>query len=136
MNKVLLFTVALGGAFWGATAVSGQEEAPTVPSGLSLNFQEWLLIEQPDGQIFSHFRFVAPALGQVDGPRHGDIETDFQHLCDSYAAQTLVAQSTHVDQIVISFADRELEFGETAPQAVQYFEAFRLQDGVCIWEVF
>ena len=39
-------------------------------------------------------------------------------------------------QIVISLSDRPVPFGEAAPDATQFFEAFALQDGTCIWEMF
>jgi hypothetical protein len=39
-------------------------------------------------------------------------------------------------QIIISLEDRPVPFGEADPEAVQYFEAFRVENGACIWEVF
>ncbi|MDH5531341.1 MAG: DUF6497 family protein, partial [Paracoccaceae bacterium] len=33
-------------------------------------------------------------------------------------------------------SDRVVPFGESDPEATQYFEAFSIADGTCIWEAF
>ena len=38
------------------------------------------------------------------------------------------------EQIVISLMDRLVDFGATNPDATQFFEAYRIEDGTCIWE--
>ncbi len=39
-------------------------------------------------------------------------------------------------QIFISISDRPVEFGTKDPDAAQVFEAYRPEDGTCIWEGF
>jgi len=39
-------------------------------------------------------------------------------------------------QVVISFSAAEVPFGEAAPEVTQFFEAYRVEDGTCIWEAF
>lgn len=99
------------------------------PSGLPYLVHE-VLIEEG----LARFRFVLDGLG-TDGRGFDEVEDDFAWLC----AQMIVPALTDLPQvtnIVLSVADREVTFGELAPEATQYFEAFRLENGSCIWEQF
>ncbi len=116
-----------------ATTVRGQEGAPTVPSGLDLTLYELILEDQPDGQIWARYRFVAPDLKQEDFDR---VAGDFPEICAGYALPELDSQGAHPAMIVLSYADRPIPFGEAAPDAVQFVESFRIDQGACIWEVY
>lgn len=116
-----------------ATTVRGQEGAPTVPSGLDLTLYELILENQYDGQIWARYRFVAPDLEQADFDR---VAGDFPEICASYALPELDALGTHPEMIVLSYANRPIPFGEPAPDAVQFVESFRVDQGSCIWEVY
>jgi len=48
----------------------------------------------------------------------------------------VVAPGEMPDQIIIVLSDREVEFGVADPDATQYFEAYRPEDGACFWEGF
>ena len=61
---------------------------------------------------------------------------DMQFLCDSFALPRIAAQGPHPEQVIISLSDVAVAFGEAAPEATQYFEAFRIEDGACIWEIY
>ena len=39
-------------------------------------------------------------------------------------------------QIIITFMSAEVPFGDAAPDVVQFFESFRVENGACVWEVF
>ena len=112
-------------------------EVPALPSGQELRFYEridpgvW-----PAGQKSVHFRFVAPRIAR-DG---GDITIagaadDMQLLCDDFALKMLAGEEMP-DRIIINLTDREVPFGEADPEATQFFEAYRVENGVCIWEAF
>lgn len=116
-----------------ATTVRGQEGAPTVPSGLDLTLYELILENQYDGQIWARYRFVAPDLEQADFDR---VAGDFPEICASFALPELDARGTHPEMIVLSYANRPIPFGEAAPDAVQFVESFRVDQGSCIWEVY
>ena len=103
-----------------------------VPSGLPLEFHEVLL--EPDTR-FARFRFVAEPLGQA-GWEMSDIAADFEWLCNGVVLPALEQNGWEADQIVISIADRVVEFGEVAPDAVQYFEGYSVEDGTCEWVPF
>lgn len=128
---------ALGGALiWaGAATAVGQEEAlAAVPSGLDLTLLEQFVEAQPDGTAWARFRFVAPELDA--GVGYGTIAEDFPHLCAEYALPRLRDAEETVSQVVISLSSRPVEFGATVPDIVQYFEAFSIENGLCIWEAF
>lgn len=141
MSSATKILAAFGGCLLASAATAGvQEEAPAVPSyqdlpsGLSVTLQEYFVDTLPDGTGQARFRFVAPALAQ--GVGFAQVEQDFPVLCAQVAVPTLVAARQDVAQVIISMAEKPLEFGATAPSVVQYFEAFRIENGSCIWEVF
>ena len=37
-------------------------------------------------------------------------------------------------RVIVSMSDRPTEFGAAVPEATQFFEAYRIEKGVCIWE--
>lgn len=105
---------------------------PTTAQGLS---------ECP-GTLWARFRFVAPGISRQGTTTSGE-EIDFQrsaadmdHLCDSVALDYLRQHDLAPSMVVISFSDRPVEFGTPNPEATQFFEAYRPEDGRCIWEAF
>ncbi|MDU8926632.1 DUF6497 family protein [Alisedimentitalea sp. MJ-SS2] len=119
------------------TAAEGRPEVPALPSGMAAGLQEVRFDEKPDGQFsYFRFRFVVPAIA---GARPKGVEEragDMEFLCNEYALKTLSGTPRAYDRIVISMADQETEFGVANPQATQFFESFRVENGVCIWEDF
>lgn len=122
--------VALFGA---ATTAAGQEGAPTVPSGLDLSLQEVILENLPDGKIQARYRYLAPDLADAGYDR---VAGDFPALCDQYALPELTDQGHDVAHIILSMSDRPVVFGDSDPEAVQFFEAFSITDATCVWEAF
>ncbi len=126
---------ALGGPLLGAAATAGVlEEAPAVPSGNDIHLQEILFEDRDDASRVARFRYVMPLMRQ--GVAFEEIEADFFHLCIGVAVPYLAVSEETVDQVIISMADRETDFGVMSHLAQQYFEAFSVQDGTCIWEGF
>ncbi|MGR3434669.1 MAG: DUF6497 family protein [Shimia sp.] len=120
------------------TQPAGAEEAPDfgLPSGLPATFQESFFEDRGDGRTIVRFRFVVPEIG-TDAIGYGDVADDFLHLCDAHVLPALGAmEGVSPDEIVISLADRPVPFGRPAPEATQFFEAFGIQDGACIWDAF
>lgn len=126
--------VALGGTLWGATTAGALEETPAVPSGNDIRLQEVLFETRQDNSEVARFRYVMPLIRQ--GVAFAEIADDFEHLCIGVAVPYLAIEQKQVDQVIISFADRETEFGVTNTLATQFFEAFSVKDGSCIWEGF
>lgn len=122
----------------GADAASGQGEAPaasaiTVPSGQPVTLSEVLLDTAP-GALWARFRFVAPQIAEQTTQEASATDIDF--LCAKLAVPYLTHHALAPDRVVISLADRDLPFGSAAPEATQFFETYRVDDGVCVWEGF
>lgn len=121
-----------------ASAAMAQPVEAAAPSGLALRLLDQRIEAHYDGSTLARYRFVAPAL--AEGVQYDSVADDFAYLCRSYALPDLAMSqndsSRDVAQIIISFSSKELEFGATAPEIVQFFEVFRVENDRCIWEAF
>ncbi|SFQ96292.1 DUF6497 family protein [Poseidonocella sedimentorum] len=125
---------AIGGILWGMAATAdGEEEALAVPSGQFLQVSEVIDEPLPSGGLRSRWRFVAPGMTSTTFAR---LEPDFAHLCEHLALPALRARGLRPTEIVISIADRDVVFGVSDPEAVQFFEAFRVEGGRCQWSFY
>lgn len=122
--------------FSAAASVRGQDGVP-VPSGQTVIFHEIVRDAAGPAGLTYRFRFVAPGIARDGGTV--DFETaaaDMDHLCQDFALPRISDLGPRPAQIVISLADRAVEFGVPAPEVTQFFEAYRVEDGTCIWEGF
>lgn len=123
----------------GLAAFGAQAQAQVVelPSGLTPSLSE-VLVDQVGDETWLRFRFVAEALDpQADASvEFAAIEGDFALICADLALPYAAKHALQADKIVVSVADRFVEYGKTDPAATQYFEQFRITDGDCIWEGF
>ena len=107
-----------------------------VPSGQEITLQDVIWnAPGPDG-LALRFRFLAPGIAPGGGVDFDTAAADMQHLCDGYAVPRIADQGPHPDQVIISLSDVAVPFGEAAPEATQFFESFRIEEGVCVWEMF
>lgn len=106
-------------------------DAVAVPSGRVVQALDVITDLHGPAGATARFRFVVPGL-QPDE----DTSADMQAICDSYALPRTEGMVPAPQQIVITFADRAVPFGEAAPDAVQFFEAYSPKDGACVWEMF
>ena len=126
------FAAALACGLTLAHATSAQEL--TAPSGQVVSLFDVVL--EP-GNDMARFRFLAPELGPDNGARTFEsVQGDFKWLCETTVLPALTANDWHVDHIVISLSDKEIAFGATDPDVIQYFEGYRLNAGTCEWEMF
>lgn len=104
----------------------------TAPSGAQLTLFDVVL----EGDT-ARFRFHAPQIGG-DDPAFGytQVVDDFQWLCETYALPALANASVMPTEIVISMASAQVPFGESAPDIVQFFEAYAPMGDVCEWKDF
>lgn len=115
-----------------------QEDAPEgeaveVPSGRALSLIEIVTNARGPEGATARFRFLAPGLAPDDAEAAA---ADMQALCDDFAIQRIDGMVPAPQQIVISFASEVVPFGEAAPDVVQFFESYRPENGLCVWEVF
>jgi hypothetical protein len=126
---------------WGAVALlvassAAADAAITVPSGQAVTLQDVIWgVPGPDG-LAARFRFIAPAIARTGGTI--DFETasaDMEHLCNTYALPRIdTVTGPRPGQIIISLSDVPVPFGTAMPEATQFFESYRVEDGLCIWE--
>ncbi len=109
----------------------GGETVITLPSGKTA---EWLDVVSDTAGVegaTARFRFIDRSLRTGE-----DRSEDMQSLCDTFALERATGMVPAPRQIVITLADRPVPFGEADPEAVQLFEAYRLENAACIWEMF
>ena len=96
-----------------------------------------VLAETVGEERWLRFRFLAPEiardLGQV---RFEDVAPEIDRLCQTLIIEYVDEFDLAPDKVAISLSDRPVPFGETDPDATQFFELYSLQDGTCIWEAF
>jgi len=102
----------------------------TLPSGLEAVLQETV---REDGPVM-RFRYVATGFDAASPLE--TVAADLDHLCAADAAPQAAAEGVRDARLVISLADKPSEFGRFDPDVRQVFEAYRLENGVCIWEAF
>jgi hypothetical protein len=110
--------------------------AVDVPSGQQIALYE-VLIDEREAVTWLRFRFLAPQIAGGEGQIPYEVAgQDMQHLCKTVALPYIAEYTLSGDKVVISFMDRIVEFGESDPEATQYFESFRPENGVCMWDEF
>ncbi len=113
-------------------------EAPVaLPSGQEVALIEALWEDQGGGPWWLRLRYLAPAIAAGAGQVDADAATDdMLALCRRDALPMLESDSRPVEQIIVSLSAEAVEFGASAPDVMQYFDAYRPEDGDCIWEEF
>lgn len=131
---VLAGAVLTGAIMAGALPGAAQVETPlAVPSGQLVTFIE-RVTDAPAMVPTWRYRFVAEGIaGAVDFEQAAQ---DMAHLCRHYVLPALDGEPAWPQQVVISLAAAPVPFGATAPEVVQYFEAYRPEPGDCVWEQF
>lgn len=105
-------------------------ERLVLPSGLTATLQE--VRREEDGVL--RFRFLAPEFRK--DVALDTIAADLEHLCNAHALPNAPEAAGGDVLIIVSLGDKPSEFGVADPGVTQVFEAYRVQDGRCIWEVF
>ncbi|TDQ56122.1 DUF6497 family protein [Phaeovulum veldkampii] len=111
-------------------------EPIAVPSGQAVEWVETIHDAPGPSGLTIRFRFLAPQIGGSDPIDPDQALVDMEHLCTTFALPRIVEPGPQPAQIIISLSDRPVLFGATDPEATQYFEAFRPEGGVCIWEIY
>lgn len=125
--------LALSAALLTAGPSHASGERIPLPSGLEVTFIE-LVADDPGLGFAYRFRFVSADLDPAQD--YDTTEADMAHLCRSYALPRIADAEPPAASIVISLADREIPFGATAPEAVQFFGAYTPMGTECVWQAF
>ncbi|RAP41331.1 hypothetical protein BYZ73_10300 [Rhodovulum viride] len=132
--------MAAGRAFLLAAAVlvlGGTGTVVDVPSGQSVTHLDTVTGEPGPAGLTVRFRFLAPEIGREGGAlTPEEAQGDMDYLCEHFALSRLAGAGPEPAQIVITLMDRPVPFGQSDPEATQFFEAYRPEAGHCIWEGF
>lgn len=136
MHRAPIFPAMLLAAL--AVVAACQDEAGTgptveVPSGRTISLIDVITNAPGPAGATARFRFLVPGLASEDAD---EAAVDMQAVCDNFALKRTDGMVPAPQQIVISFAGAEVPFGEAAPDVVQFFESYRIENGACVWEVF
>lgn len=115
----------------GQQALPGDPAQITLPSGLVATLQDVIWNAPGPAGLTLRFRFVVQDLSDPEVAA-----ADMAWLCSEYALPRVSDLGPKPAQIIISLSDRALRFGESAPDATQFFEAYAVQDGTCTVEYF
>ena len=128
MNWALMLTMI---------STMAQAEPLVVPSGQDITYHDTIQNQPGPAGLTYRFRFVAPAIARDTGAVSIDQAAgDMDHLCAQFALPRLPVGGPAPSQIVISLSDRPVEFAVPTPEATQFFQAYLIEDGQCIWEAF
>jgi len=117
----------------GCESDDASEDAITVPSGREITLIEIVTDTRgPEGAV-ARFRFLAPGLTEDEVPQ---ASKDMEALCNSFALPRIDGFVPQPQQIIVSLSAEAVPFGEAAPDVVQFFEAYDIGDGTCIWAAF
>lgn len=120
----------------GPQVAEGMGAVVVLPEGQEVMLQDVIWnVPGPEGMTL-RFRFVSPEVAPGGALDFEAASAAMQHLCDSYALPRVAEFGPAPAQIVISLSDVAVPFGEAAPEAVQFFESYRIEDGACQWEMF
>ena len=115
-------------------ASSSMAQAVSVPSGTEMKLFDVIFDQEPP---IARFRFVAPDISPSGRAlQFSDVLEDFEYLCADVVLPALAASNQSAQVIVISLSEREIAFGEVAPDVVQFFQPFDISNGTCMWEEF
>jgi hypothetical protein len=126
---------SLAVALCAAGGAVGAQAVLEAPSGASVTLYEVVLEEEAER---ARFLFLAPGIAPEAGAglTFEAVMGDFPWLCERVILPALAENDWRASQVVIALSDRQIAFGERDTDAVQFFEAFAVEDGACVLEVF
>lgn len=127
--------VLVAGALVTLGTAAAAQAVLEAPSGQSVTLYEVVLEEEAER---ARFLFLAPgiAMEEGEGLTFDAVMGDFPWLCERVILPALGENDWQASQVVIAMSDRQIAFGERDAEAVQFFEAFAVEDGACVLEVF
>ncbi len=124
-------------ALFFALAAPAMAEPIAVPSGQPVTLLEVIKdVPGPAGETH-RYRFLAPGIARTSATiSPQEILADMDHLCAAFVIPSLEGSDSTPRQIIISLSDQSVDFGTANPEITQFFEAYAIQGGSCIWESF
>jgi hypothetical protein len=107
--------------------------AIAVPSGREVTLIDVITNIPGNAGAAARFRFLAPGLTLAETETAAG---DMLALCTGYALPRTQGTVPQPSEIIISLSAKAVPFGQPAPDVVQFFESYRDEGGVCVWEPF
>lgn len=112
---------------------TGEVEAP---SGQPLVLRDLMVEETPwSGEMQIVVRLLAPLIAG-EGLSNSELRTDMDWACRTWGVPAAQTRASTPDWIVIEMMEAPVERGLSTPGVRRYFETYRLEGPVCIWELF
>lgn len=110
-----------------------------VPSGqLVLPYEalwEDHLAEGSAGETWLILRFLMPGIAKKKGKvSFADAAPDIDFLCDNVGLPLVEMTGGGVEQIIVTLMDVPIPRGQTNADVTQFMNAYRVDQGTCIWE--
>lgn len=122
-------------ALW-AASIAGEAAAQdiAVPSGVAITLYDVILEETPQ---VARFRFVSAAIDPAgEGRGFADLVDDLQYLCETVVVPSLAANGWTGEDVILSVASQETEFGVFVEGITQFFQPYQIKEGACAWTEF
>jgi hypothetical protein len=121
----------------GSAVMAGNGLVIVVPSGQVVTLQDVIWNEPGPEGLTLRFRFIAPSIAREGGTvAFEDASGDMMALCRNFALPRVATTGPQPAQIIVSLSDIAIPFGEASPDATQYFEAYSIVDGECVWDIY
>ena len=106
------------------------------PSGLQVTLDDVLFEENPwSGEMMVIVRLVAPAITEgIENPIA--LRDDMDWACRTWGLPAAATLSSTPDRIVVELMSAPVDRGQATPGIAQFFETFRPESPLCIWELF
>ncbi|MBF9058527.1 hypothetical protein HKCCSP123_04965 [Rhodobacterales bacterium HKCCSP123] len=106
------------------------------PSGQPLTLHGLLVEENPwSGELQVVVRLLAPSIAG-DRLTNSELREDMDWACRTWGVPVAETRSMTPDWVIVEMMEAPVERGVTAPGVRRYFESYRLEGPICIWELF
>ncbi len=108
----------------------------TSPSGQPLVLRDLMAEENPwSGEMQIVVRLLAPLIAG-EGLTNSELREDMDWACRTWGVPAAQTRSMMPDWVIVEMMEAPTERGVPTPGIRRYFESYRLEGPVCIWELF
>lgn len=91
--------------------------------------------EGEKGETWLVLRFLTPEIAKAKAKlEFADASPDIDFICENIGLPLVEMTGGGVDQIVVTMMDIPIPRGKRDPSVTQFMSAYRVNEGVCIWD--
>jgi hypothetical protein len=140
MNAALPLACCLSFAPLAAAAEVMQGDWPTgeitAPSGQPVVLQGLMTEENPwSGEMQIIVRLLAPLIAG-EGLSNSELREDMDWACRTWGIPAAGTLSMTPDWVIVEMMEAPVARGVATPEIRRFFESYRLEGPICIWELF